>query len=428
MRASRFEWDGSDPRALAARLRGLQPGLAEVTDAVAEIISEIEGGGDEAVLAAEERFGTGAPARLVLGRDELDSARTDVDPDVLEAIELAASNVKRVAESEVMAELRVTLPQGQSVRLRSVPVGAAGAYAPGGTASYPSSALMCCVPAKTAGVDRVAVATPPGADGGVDPAILAAAAVSGADAVYATGGVQAIAAMALGTESIEPVDVIVGPGNRYVQEAKRQLAGRVGIDGVAGPSELMVIFDSSAELRWLALDLCAQGEHGDDGLLVAVSDDAEALDELERLVAELASARGTVTDPPLALVEAPSPEAAVELANALAPEHLQIACELDLSASVSTAGCVFVGNESATAFGDYAAGSNHVLPTGGAGRFTGPLGPTVFRRRIATVRVPQDAARELAPAVATLARVEGFPVHAESVEARLEDPSEGDAT
>ena len=255
----------------------------------------------------------------MLGRDELDSARTGVDPDVLAAIELAASNVKRVAESEVMAELRVTLPQGQSVRLRSVPVGAAGAYAPGGTASYPSSALMCCVPARTAGVERVAVATPPDPDGRVDPAILAAAAVSGADAVYATGGVQAIAALALGTESIEPVDVIVGPGNRYVQEAKRQLAGRVGIDGVAGPSELMVIFDSSAELRWLALDLCAQGEHGDDGLLVAASDDAEALGELERLVAELAGARDTVTDPPLALVEAPSPDEAIVLGQRARP-------------------------------------------------------------------------------------------------------------
>ncbi|MDP9188575.1 MAG: histidinol dehydrogenase, partial [Actinomycetota bacterium] len=298
---------------------------------------------------------------------------------------------------------------------------------PGGTASYPSSALMCCVPAKVAGVERVAVATPPGADGRVDPTILAAAAIAGADVVYATGGAQAIAALALGTETVAPVDLIVGPGNRYVQEAKRQLNGRVGIDGIAGPSELMVIFDAGAELRWLALDLCAQGEHGDDGLLVAASADLEALDELERLVSELAAERESVAEPALALVEAPSVEAAVELANSLAPEHLQLACERDLSAEVRTAGCVFVGRESGTAFGDYAAGSNHVLPTGGAGRFTGPLGPTVFRRRIATVNVTQDAARELAPAVATLARVEGFPVHAESVEARLEDPSRGDA-
>lgn len=252
--------------------------------------------------------------------------------------------------------------------------------------------------------------------------------MSGAELVYAVGGAQAIAALALGTETIEAVDVIAGPGNRYVQEAKRQLAGRVGIDAVAGPSELMVIFDADAELGWLALDLCAQAEHGDDGLLVAVSDDGAALDRLGRRVAELAAVRDGVGSPPLALVQAPSLSIGVELANALAPEHLQLACSQDLSEGITTAGCVFVGDASATAFGDYAAGSNHVLPTGGSGRFTGPLGPGTFRRRIAAVRVTQGAARELAPGAATLARTEGFPVHAESVEARLEDTSDGERT
>ena len=308
---------------------------------------------------------------------------------MLAAIELAASNVKRVAESEVMAELRVTLPQGQSVRLRSVPVGAAGAYAPGGTASYPSSALMCCVPARTAGVERVAVATPPDPDGRVDPAILAAAAVSGADEVYATGGVQAIAALALGTESIEPVDVIVGPGNRYVQEAKRQLAGRVGIDGIAGPSELMVIFDCSAELRWLALDLCAQGEHGDDGLLVAASDDAEALGELERLVAELAGARDTVTDAPLALVEAPSPDEAVELGQRARPRAPAARLRgRDLAASVQHRGLRVRGQRQCHRVRRlrrrFEPRSAHRAARGAS---RGRSGPTVFRRRIATVRV-----------------------------------------
>ena len=426
MKASRIEWDGEDARGLASRLRGLQPGLDEVSDAVAAIIEEVERGGDDAVIAAERRFGAAEPEKLVLGPDEMEAARGQIPDQLASAIELAASNITRVAEAEVMAELRVTLPQGQSVRLRSVPVGAAGAYAPGGTASYPSSVLMCCVPAKVAGVARVAVATPPGANGRVDPAVLAAASASGAGSVFAMGGVQAIAALALGTETVEAVDVIAGPGNRYVQEAKRQLAGRVGIDGIAGPSELMVVFDNSAELRWLALDLCAQGEHGADGLLVAASADSAALAELGSLVEQAAAQRESVASPPLALVEAPSDGAAVELANAIAPEHLQLVCRTDLSAKVRTAGCVFFGDESATAFGDYAAGSNHVLPTGGAGRFTGPLGPTVFRRRIATVRVTQDAARELAPSVATLARAEGFPVHAESVEARTQDPSEGE--
>jgi histidinol dehydrogenase len=286
---------------------------------------------------------------------------------------------------------------------------------------------MCCVPAKVAGVERVAVVSPPGSSGAVNPAVLAAAAIAGADEVYATGGVQAIAALALGTESIAPVDVIVGPGNRYVQEAKRQLYGRVGIDGIAGPSELMVVCDRSAKAEWIALDLCSQAEHGDDGLLVAASDDAATLDEVEAAVEQAVAARpGAVQDAPFALVKVPSVKAGVELANALAPEHLELECDgaEELSPTVTTAGCVFVGNLGATAFGDYAAGSNHVLPTGGAGRYTGPLGPTVFRRRIGTVKLTQEAAQALAPAVGTLARSEGFPIHAESVEARLDSEGE----
>jgi histidinol dehydrogenase len=423
-----LEWGGEDARGLAARLRALQPPPGEVHDAVADIIAAVAERGDEAVLEMEERFGA-RPASLRVSGDELSAARGAIDADLAGAIELASDNVRRVAEAEAMADLRVTLPQGQSVRLRSVPVASSGGYVPGGTAAYPSSALMCTIPAKVAGVGRVVVASPPGPEGEPNPAVLAAAAIAGADEAYAMGGVQAIAALALGTESVEPVDVIVGPGNRYVQEAKRQLYGKVGIDGIAGPSELMVILDAGAELPWLALDLCAQAEHGGDGLLVAAATDAALLQRLEKEVADLASAREGVSDEaPFALVTVPSAGAAIELANELAPEHLELAVAGagDLSREVSTAGCVFVGNEGATAFGDYAAGSNHVLPTGGAGRFTGPLGPTVFRRRIGTVTVPQDAARELAPAVGTLARAEGFPVHAESAEARLEAPAEDD--
>ena len=274
MEPERFDWDGSDARGLAERLRAMQPGLDEVTDAVAEIIESVASGGDRAVLEAEKRFAGSEPPQLVLGRDELEAARDAIDAELREAIELAERNIRSVAEADEKTDLRVTLEQGQSVRLRSVPVRSAGAYAPGGTASYPSSALMCTVPASVAEVERIAVATPSGKDGTIDPVVLAAAAIGGAERAYAAGGAQAIAAMALGTESIEPVDVIVGPGNRYVSEAKRQLSGRVGIDGIAGPSELMVVFDESAELRWLALDLCAQGEHGDDGLLVAASADS----------------------------------------------------------------------------------------------------------------------------------------------------------
>ena len=198
------------------------------------------------------------------------------------------------------------------------------------------------------------------------------------------------------------------------------------IDGIAGPSELMVISDGSVEARLLALDLCAQAEHGDDGLLVACAAEEATLDELEALVTRLASERPSVNDAPLALVRAPSTGAAVELANALAPEHLQLACAdaEDLAEAVRFAGCVFVGPLAATAFGDYAAGSNHVLPTGGAGRFQGPLGTATFRRRLATVRLTQRGAAELAPVVATLAEAEGFPVHGESATARASDPED----
>src|SRR5215211_3814666 len=279
---------------------------------------------------------------------------------------------------------------------------------------------MGCIPAKAAGVGRVVLATPPGDDGVLPDVILAAAAVAGADEVYAVGGAQAIAALAIGTERIAPVDVIAGPGNRYVQEAKRQLVGDVGIDGIAGPSELMVVAGDTANPDWIALDLCAQAEHGPDGLLIAATVETVILDEIEDRVQAIAADRGIAEDAALALVALPDTAAGVTLANTIAPEHLEVLTE-DASAlvgGVRTAGCVFVGEISATAFGDYAAGSNHILPTGGAGRFQGPLGPGAFRRRISTVTVSQDAARALAPTVATLARAEGFQLHAESAEAR----------
>jgi histidinol dehydrogenase len=421
MQLNRFDWDGDDPRALAGQIRSPQPPLQEVAGDVAEIISAVATGGDRAVVEMEKRFGGHEPAALRVPADELAGAPDRIDAEVTEALRIAAENIRRVAETEVMADLAVTLPQGHSVRLRSVAIESAGAYVPGGNASYPSSALMCAIPAKVAGTERIVVATPSGEGGAVDPVVLAACAIAGVDEVYAAGGVQAIAALALGTETVEPVDVVVGPGNRYVQEAKRQVMGlMVGIDGVAGPSELMVLCDGGAETGWLARDLCAQAEHGGDGLLVAAGTDGDTLEELERATVRAAGRLSGVADAPLAIVKVPSLEAGVELANALAPEHLQLACEgaERLALGVRSAGCVFVGNLGATAFGDYAAGSNHVLPTGGAGRFTGPLSPTVFRRRVSSVELTEDAARELAPPVATLARVEGFPVHAESVEAR----------
>jgi histidinol dehydrogenase len=425
VRLSRFDWDGQNPSALAAQIRTLQPALGEVSEAVAEIIDAVRAGGDRAVAELEARFGGESGSGAVRQPDDtISTAPSRLEGELVSALETAAANIEAVAEAQLADESEVRLEQGQSVALREVPVASAGIYAPGGMAAYPSTVLMGCIPAKVAGVGRVVLATPPvGDDRRVPDVILAAAAIAGADEVHAMGGAQAIAALAIGTAGIPPVDVIAGPGNRYVQEAKRQLAGEVGIDGIAGPSELMVIAGDTAKADWIALDLCAQAEHGHDGLLVAAAVETVILDAIEESVTRVAGEREIAEDATLALVAVPDTATAVTLANAIAPEHLEILTEdADLLAdTVTTAGCVFVGERSATAFGDYAAGSNHVLPTGGAGRFQGPLGPGAFRRGIATVEITQAAARALAPTVATLARAEGFPLHAESVETRAKD-------
>jgi histidinol dehydrogenase len=250
-------------------------------------------------------------------------------------------------------------------------------------------------------------------------AVLAACALCEADEVYVMGGAQAIAALAFGTESVEAVDVIVGPGNLYVQEAKRQVVGVVGIDGVAGPSELVIVADGEADPEMIGLDLAAQAEHGPDSLVAVLSPSDGLLERVEARARELSAARETVSDAPLALVGVPDLDSAVRLADAIAPEHLELACAGadELARAVRASGCVFVGS-GGTAFGDYAAGSNHVLPTGGAARFDGPLGVARFRRRQTLVSLPQEATRALAPYVSNVARAEGFPLHAESAEAR----------
>ena len=426
MRIESFDWDGRDVATLAAEIRGLQPPMGEVSDSVAEIVAAVRERGDDAVAELEERFGAGAvdPRLLPVPDAEVRAALERIDPEMRAALDTAAANIRAVAEVQLAGENRVELEQGQSVQVREVPVGSAGVYAPGGAASYPSTVLMGCLPAKIAGVRRVALATPPAeAARPVSDLMLAAAAIGGADEVYPVGGAQAIAALAIGTQLIEPVDVIAGPGNRYVQEAKRQLVGEVGIDGIAGPSELMVIAGDTANPEWIALDLCAQAEHGSDGLVIAAAVETVILEAIEERVERVAAEHGISEDAPLALVAVPDTVTAVQLANAIAPEHLEMITEDAslLAEAVMTAGSVFLGEGGATAFGDYAAGSNHILPTGGAGRFQGPLGPGVFRRRIASVDLTRAAARELAPTVATLARAEGFPLHAESAEARAED-------
>jgi histidinol dehydrogenase len=422
-RIERVEWDGADASAIAARLRALTPRLEGVGSAVASIVDRVAEEGDAGVRAVAEQLGEPLPESLRVDPEAIAAAPGLLEPPVREGLRVAAVNVTAVARAELAALERpvaAELEQGQRVEVVHVPVGAAGVYVPGGGGAYPSSVLMCCLPAKVAGVGRIAVASPSGAGGRPNPAVLAACALAEIDEVYAIGGAQAVAALALGTESVPAVDVVVGPGNRYVTEAKRRLVGRVGIEGLAGPSELLVVAGGTADPEWIALDLCAQAEHGDESLLVVVSHDRALLDRIGERVTELASERPTVSAAALALVAAPGLELSLSLSDAFAPEHLELAYTgADAAAARGRiAGCVFIGAGGATAFGDYAAGSNHVLPTTGAARFGGPLGPGAFMRRTSVVSVSSSAARELSPHVAAVAEAEGFPVHGESATAR----------
>ncbi len=423
MNVERFAW--TDARTIKNSIRRWASGIRLPPD-VESIAVDVLKGGDEAVLALTVRFDATEqpPDSLRVPAEEGQAALAGLSPDLRQSLELAAANIRAVALVQLGSTgLEANLPQGQKVTLREVPVRAAGIYAPGGRAAYPSSVLMCCIPAQVAGVERIALASPPGPDGRVHPLVLAAATLCGVDEIYAMGGAQAIFALAYGTETIDRVDVVAGPGNAWVREAKRSVSGETGIDSLAGPSELMLMAGTDTNPEWAAFDICAQAEHGDSGPLIAVSINRAVLDDIATAAERLAAEHPAMEEAPLALVQVPTIDDAIDLANAFAPEHLELFDEdaASLADRVTTAGCVFVGPYSATAFGDYVAGSNHVLPTGGAGRFSGPLGPDVFRRKIATVEVSADAAAKLAPHVKVLAEAEGFPVHGESAMIRTKD-------
>ncbi len=417
MRCDRLSVTG-DPASTAAALRDLIPAPESVREMVAEIIAEVRAHGDIALLDYTRRFDTAGndPAAIEVGDDELDSALNALDRAVRHGIERAIENLEAVlVASRTRDDVPVDLG-AQRITMRQAPVGHAAVYVPGGRAPYPSTVVMGVVPARMAGVPHIAVCAPPRRDGDVDPVILAACKLTGASAVYRMGGAQAIAALAYGTKTVPPVDVIVGPGNLYVQEAKRQVFGQVGIDGFAGPSDLLAIATADADPDRLGLDLLAQAEHGPGTLVIAVSDAPEMLDALAQRLAT-----GPETGAVAALLDASDPEQALEVAEAFAPEHLQLVGERAerLAERVTRAGCLFVGANAGTAFGDYIAGSNHILPTNGAARFASGLGPELFVRRFSEVRITD--ATELAGSAAPLARAEGFTLHASSMEARIRD-------
>jgi histidinol dehydrogenase len=415
------------PAAVASHLRSLVPGGASVESAVREIVQRVQTEGDDALDDYTRRFDTSGrdPRPLVVTPEELDDAIKLLPLELVAGLQVAIANVALVAQAGVSEDVAVALPQGHRVTLREVPVGSAAVYVPGGRAPYPSTVVMGVVTARAAGVLSVAVCSPPGVDGQIDPTILGVCRLCGVERVYRMGGAQAIAALAYGTDTVDRVDVVVGPGNLYVQEAKRLVSATVGIDGFAGPSDLLILLGAdvgAGELELAALDMLAQGEHGEGSLVVAISVagnlDGELAAILERLVVE----HPTVGEAAFALVQVPDARTAVEIANAFAPEHLQlIGADVEaLAPIITSAGCLFVGSASATAFGDYVAGSNHVLPTGGAARFSSMLSTRHFRRRMAEVRIGQ-AAVKLAAAGAPIARAEGFEVHAESMEARVRE-------
>jgi histidinol dehydrogenase len=412
---------GTDVSGLVSEIRTLVPQAPSVSAAVAAIVADVAARGDEAVIEYTERFDTGGATAppLRVSAQELADALAALDPAVRAGLEVAIANVAAVGWGGARKDREVVLAQGHRVVLHELPVARAAVYVPGGSAPYPSTVVMGVVTARGAGVDEVLVCTPPPGD----QVTLAACALAGVDEVYRVGGVQAIAALAYGTAQIPAVDVIVGPGNLYVQEAKRLVSDRVGIDGFASPSDLMVVFDSEdpGAIRLIALDLLAQAEHGRASIVVAVAADRALLDALAADLAALSAAREPVGEGTCVLVQVDHLERALELANAYAPEHLELvgpAAEL-LAPRVRTAGVLFIGWPGATAFGDYVAGSNHILPTAGSARFASGLRHGHFRREMAEVRINPDALAALAGAGGPIADAEGFRLHAESMRARV---------
>jgi histidinol dehydrogenase len=399
-------------------VRSLRPSDEDrerVRGSVADIVDMVRTGGDAAIRRLTARFDAIELERLRVRPKDLARAARDTPPQVMDALGMLASNLRATASETMPRPTRQVMPQGQVVSTRPVPVDRAGVYAPGGLAAYPSSAVMAIVPAQVAGVREIAVCSPPGPRGLPASAVLAACHLLGVEEVYAIGGAQAVAALALGTETIAPVDVLVGPGNAFVEEAKRGLFGEVGIESLAGPSELVVIADGSTPADVVAWDLRAQAEHGAGAISVLLSADAAVLDAVAAALGD--EEAGTIT-----LIHSDSNETAIAFVNRFAPEHLQLMVERPdaMLEQVRHAGAIFLGPMSGTAFGDYVAGSNHILPTGGRGRFSSGLAPGVFVRIQEVVEIPQSAVAALAAPLANLARAEGLPAHARSAEIRAE--------
>ncbi len=396
---------------------------ADVVASAERIVDAVRERGDAAVREFCERFDGACPERFLVPADVVAAARGRVAPEFLAALERARDQILDFHEREREQSWFTTRPDGAILGVKVSPVGSAAVYVPGGRAQYPSTVLMDTIPAKVAGVERVVMVTPPQRDGSISAYTLAAASLAGVDEVYAVGGAQAIGAVAYGTESIPAVDKIVGPGNAYVAAAKRYVSGDVGIDMVAGPSEVCVLADATADPVVVAADLMAQAEHDPMASCYLVTCEpalADAvLDAVGRLVSQ--SPREEITRASLdgrgVVVVAETLDAAVDAANVIAPEHLELHCAdaMGLLGRVRNAGAVFVGAWSSEPLGDYVAGPNHTLPTGGTARFSNPLGVYDFQKRTSVISYTPEALLADAESVQVLAQSEGLWAHALSV-------------
>ena len=398
-----------------------------VEESVKKVLNDVSERGDAALREYELRFDGVQIDDFAVTAEEIDAAVAAVGAEYIRILKRAAANIERFHRAQIRSDFSMNY-DGITVGERFIPVRSAGLYVPGGTARYPSSVLMNCVPAKLAGVQNIIICTPPSKDGRIPDGILAAAKVAGADKVYKVGGAQAIAAMAYGTESIPKVDKIVGPGNVYVATAKKLVQGICGIDMIAGPSEILVIADETANADWLAADLLSQAEHDKLASAIMITD-SEALatavsaaveKRLEKLPRREIAAESIKNNGKIIITE--SIMQAAELSDRIAPEHLELAVARPekLLEQIKNAGSVFLGHYTPEATGDYMAGTNHTLPTGGTARFSSPLGVDDFIKKTQFIKMSREALENYYRDIAAFAESEGLNAHAESVKARFE--------
>ena len=401
---------------------------SDVSRDVAEIIADVRARGDAALFDLTAKFDrfdlAAAGCRIPLS--DCHAALDALDPELRRALELAATRIRAYHEGQRPEDRDETDQAGVRSGARWRAVDAAGVYVPGGRASYPSSVLMNAIPAKVAGVERLVMVTPT-PDGQINPLVLAAAALADIDEVWRVGGAQAIAALAYGTETIAPVDIVTGPGNAWVAEAKRQVFGAVGIDMIAGPSEILVVADGANNPDWIAADLLSQAEHDPTSQSILITDDAAFADRVEASIAAKLAVLATAEtaraswDAHGAVILVNELDDAVPLIDALAPEHLELAVANPepLFAAVRHAGSIFLGRHTPEAVGDYVGGPNHVLPTGRRARFSSGLSVLDFMKRTSFLACDAKSIRVIGPAAIVLARAEGLPAHADSIQERL---------